>query len=78
MSKRDVDLVFQALQSHDNLTDREIQRSTGLETSSIPARRQDITDCDKKYKDYVVILKYHRICRIKKTYKCAWHLKKIK
>ena len=75
--KRDIDLVFQALQSHNNLTDREIQRLTGLETSSIPARRQDITDCDKKYKDYSVEIKEHRICKVMKTRKCSWELKKI-
>ena len=75
--KKHIDLVFQALQCFNNLTDREIQAMTGLEISSIPARRADISNDNKKYKGWVVEVKEHRKCNITNTKKCAWELKRI-
>ncbi len=75
--KRDIDLVFQALQCFDNLTDREIQAMTGLEISSIPARRADICEDNKLYKNYKIVASERRRCQIRGTYKMSWAAKRI-
>jgi len=76
--ERQVDLVFNALRTHPDSTDREIQAvisrlGRSIEISAIPARRADIP---KFYSDYEVITTCRKICSITGTKKQAWRLVK--
>jgi hypothetical protein len=76
--KRQVDLVFDALASHPDSTDRELKAiiegwGHPIEISAIPARRADI---DKFFSGWRVVSDHKKVCTIMKTYKQAWRLKR--
>lgn len=76
--KRQVDLVFDALISHPDSTDRELKAiiegwGYRIEISAIPARRADI---EKFFSDWRVIASGKRECSVTGTQKTTWKLVK--
>jgi len=74
--KRQVDLVYDALASHPDSTDRELQAviqgwGHKIEISALPARRADIPEFFPGWK---VESSGKKICSVMKTMKCAWRL----
>jgi|GEM_PF-2761362 len=74
--KRQVDLVFDALMSHPDSTDRELKAviegwGHKIEISALPARRADIPEF---FPGWIVESPGKKICSVMKTMKCAWRL----
>lgn len=78
-----MDYIFCVLYRYGNLTDSEIQQkvkqiyNVWLKDNIIPARRANINQDEKFYKNWRIVVAEHRICGVMNTLKCAWKLEYI-